>query len=189
MDNPDFHALFKHRIGRLKRCAAIRESLKNIVRHCRAFRVNLRDPLDFSAEVMHRQLPDGLITRVHQWARKNGGSVNDAFLTALAQTMGRYTAAERYKHRKRWFHLQRTKVGLGTIVDIRDAASKPLDQTFGLYLSSYTVVLDKPEQRTADQLFGEIATSTARMKETFATVRGRQRAGDGGTMVGTLPAR
>lgn len=172
LETPEFCALFGGRMGRLKGLTAFWESAKDLVRHRRAFRINLRDPLDFTSCVIYRRFPTGVINRVHQWAKAHGASVNDAFLAVLGQTMGQYTADERYKKRKRLFHLQRSQVGLGTIVDIRDAASQSLDGVFGLYLSGYTVVLEKPENDEAGQLVRRVNACTRRIKGCFMTVRG-----------------
>jgi hypothetical protein len=142
------------------------------MRHRRGFRVNLRNPLDFTAQVIYRRLPEGLIARVHQWAKANQASVNDVFLATLGQSMGQYTADARYRKRERRFHLQRNLVGLGTIVDIRDAASEPLDRVFGLYLSSYTVVLEKPEAMGTAALAASIGARTQKIKQTGGAIRG-----------------
>jgi hypothetical protein len=136
---PHFRGLFRKHVGRLVRCAALRESLKNCWRHRRGFRINIPDPLDFRSRFLLRQMPEGLIDKVHAFAKQQGASVNDMFIAVLSQTMGAYTHEQRLKRRKRKFHFPRRQVGIGTIVDIRDAASEPLDRVFNLYLSSYTV--------------------------------------------------
>lgn len=167
-----FKKLFHSQISFLPRIQAMRESLKNIWRHRHGFRLNLRNPLDFATGFVMRELPEGLIDRLRAFAKQRQASVNDLFIAAIAQAMGTYTAPDRLKKNKKLLHFARRKLGIGTIVDIRDAASESLDQVFNLYLSSYTVLLDNPENRTADDLTRAVAAETGRIKKSLAAVRG-----------------
>ena len=169
---PNFRGLFRKYVGRLVRCAALRESMKNCWRHRSGFRINIPEPLDFRSRFLLRQMPEGLIEKVHAFAKQQGASVNDMFIAVLSQTMGAYTYEQRQMRRKKRVSFSRRQVGIGTIVDIRDAASEPLDQVFNLYLSSYTVVLDQPERRGVDAVTREVTANTTRLKKTFATVKG-----------------
>ncbi len=169
---PPFNRLFGRHIGALKRFAAMRESLKNIWRHRHAYRVNLVEPLDFNSRFMLRELPPGLITKIHRYAKTRAASVNDLFIAVIGQTMAAATSDDRLHRSKKPLHFTRRHVGIGTIVDIRDAASEPLDRVFNLYLSSYTVVLVNAEFRPVPQLLAQVAGETTRMKKTRATVRG-----------------
>jgi NRPS condensation-like uncharacterized protein len=171
MRAPHFNRLYRRHIGYLYRSRAIRESWKSIWRHRKAYRIHMRDPQEFDSHMIYRPLPDGLINRVHGFAKKREASVNDVFLAVLGQLMGQYTAGMRYKSKKKTFHFRRDQVGLGTIVDIRDAARQSLDQVFGLYLSSYTVVLDKPEQADLEGLTRAIAARTGKIKRTNGAVK------------------
>jgi hypothetical protein len=172
LEAPNFVKLFSGHVGRLRRWAAMRESLKNIWHHRHAYRVNLLQPLDFTSRFLYRQLPDGLITRLYRFAKDRGGSVNDLFVAVVAQSMGTFTAEQRLGKTKKPLHFARRHVGIGTIVDIRDAASQPLDQVFNLYLSTYTVVLELPEKREVGQVMQQVAQRTTRIKRSLAMVRG-----------------
>ncbi len=167
-----FKKLFEKHISFLPRFQAMRESLKNIWRHRNGFRLNLRNPLDFASGFVMRELPEGLIERLRGFAKKRQASVNDLFIAVIGQSMGAYTAPDRLKRSRKPMHFARRKLGIGTIVDIRDAACEPLDQVFNLYLSSYTVLLENPENRAADDLTRSVATETCRIKKSLAAVRG-----------------
>ncbi|HVX83267.1 MAG TPA: hypothetical protein VH253_00475 [Phycisphaerae bacterium] len=169
---PAFGPLFRRHVGKLTRMAAARESLRNVWRQRHGFRVNIADPLDFTSHFRMSRLPAGVIDRVYRFAKAHGGSVNDVFLAVLGQTMGAYTLEERKTRRRKFFHFRRQQIGLGTIVDIRDAASEPLDQVFNLYLSSYVVMLSGAEKRGAAELTREIAGRTAAVKKSFGAVKG-----------------
>jgi hypothetical protein len=172
LEAPRFNDLFRKHIRFLRNTAAIRESIKNVWRHRHGFRINIAEPMNFNCGFQYRQLPDGLIEKIYRFAKSNGASVNDAFIAALGQTMGAFTAEERARRKKKAFHFRRRQIGIGTIVDIRDAASEPLDRVFSLYLSSYTVLLSEPEHRKLDSLVKEVGKKTTYLKRTFATVKG-----------------
>lgn len=162
---------YRRHLGWWPAAARLRESALSFLRHRRASRINLRDPLDFSAGLIYQQLPAGLIGRVHRWARTQQASVNDVFLATLSQTMGEATAAERYRKGGRLFHPVRRKLALGTIVDIRDLASQSLERVFGVFLSSYTVVLTRPEAQPPERLIEVISRRTRQIKRHYATIR------------------
>lgn len=172
LETPTFQQLYGRYLGVIPRLTALRQSLHNFLAHRRAYRIHLDDPLDFHSSMIYRQLPVGLIDQVHHWAKAHQASVNDAFLVVLGQTMGAFTAPDRYKKRKRRWRLCREKIGLGTIVDIRDLATQPLTNVFGLFLSSYTVVLQHPEQQSPTELIQTIAQNTRTIKANHTTVRG-----------------
>jgi hypothetical protein len=171
LEVPPFKVLFGRHVGPLRRWTAMRESLKNIWRHRHGYRLNLVDPVDFASRFVYRELSEGLIDRLYRFAKSRGASVNDLFLAVIAQSTGAFTAGDRLGKAKKPLHFARRQVGVGTIVDIRDAASEPLDRVFNLYLSSYAVLLDDPEKRSADDLTREIAAETGRIKKTYETVR------------------
>lgn len=166
-----FSQLFRRHVGYLTRMTAMRESLKNIWRHRHAFRLNLKDPLDLGSRFAYRELPAGLIERLHRFAKAHGASVNDLFVATIAQAAGQHTASARNSRPSRPLHFARRQVGIGTIVDIRDAAGVKLDQVFNLYLSCYTVLLDDPEKRSPDELTRAVAVQTATLKQPVRTVR------------------
>jgi len=171
LEAPPFVQLYRKHIGRLTRVAALRESLKNIWRHRHAYRLNLWKPLDFTSRLVMRELPAGTIERLYRFAKARGASVNDLFIAAIGQAMGAYTAEHRLGRAKRMFHFARREIGIGTIVDIREAASEPLDRVFNLYLSSYTVLLDSPEKQAIDEVTREVAAETKRIKKSSSTVK------------------
>ncbi len=164
--------LFGKYVLYLPRTAALWEMLRNLRLHRHSFRINLSQPLDFRSQTICRHVAPGMIDRIHHWAKARQASVNDVFLAALGQAMGRYTAADRLSRRKKRFHFDRHRIGLGTIVDVRDWAAQSLDDVFGLYLSSYTVALDRPEQTPLEQLVATVSHDTQRIKRKNLAIRG-----------------
>ena len=169
---PHFNTLYRKFVGWWARASATRESLKNIWRHRRGFRLNLWDPLNFQSRFLLRELPEGLIERLYRYAKERGASVNDLFIAVIGQATGEVTAQNRLGKVRKPLHYGRRQVGIGTVVDIRDAANQPLDRVFNLYLSSYSILLDNPEKRSVDDLTRAIAAETRRIKQKQLAVRG-----------------
>ena len=165
---PSFTSLFGRYLGRFPLLTRIRMSSANSLRHLQAYRLNMVNPLDFHSVVSLRQLPEGLVESLRHQARILRCTMHDLFLTALAWACGRLTAADRYRPRRRH---SRTKIALGTIVDIRHCASHPLTDVFGLYLSCCTMLVDKPETRQLQELARSIGSHSRWIKQSNQAVR------------------
>ena len=144
--------------------AVVAESVRNYLRHRRAYRIHIPQPLDFSCGVQHLRFADGLVDRLRESSRRLGTSVNDLFLAAAAQTLGRHTARDRAARRRRTLRPARDCVALSTAMDIRPLARVPLDHEFGFFLSYYNVLVKNPETRPLPDLARHIAALTKRMK-------------------------
>ena len=144
--------------------AALLASLRNYVRHRRAHRVKLSDPLDFSADFLSMNFPEGSIDRVRAAAKQCDATVNDLFLAVAGQVLGARTSAARE-------HSRRDRVGLATAVDLRPLAGGQLDELFGFFLSYFTVVLEHPEKQTLTRLAAAIAQETGALKANAYPVR------------------
>jgi hypothetical protein len=170
---PEFRRLFKKALGPLPNAPrAIVESLRNLWHHRNAYRLNMSEPTDLNSRFVYRELQEGLIQRLHAFAKARRASVNDLFIAVIGQAVGAYTAPLRHKpKKKRLLHFTRNQVGIGTIVDIRDQADQPLDRVFNLYLSSYSVIMRDPEQRPMEKLLRQVSRRTSRLKKSSATVK------------------
>jgi hypothetical protein len=162
-----FSALF----GSASLPSAIVECARTYLQHIRAYRINIREPLDLAAGFQHVRLPDGLIHSISEQARKLGVTVNDIFLAAAAQTMGYYIEQDQAGKRGRFFCLSRDRVAVATAVDIRPLASEPLDFQFGCFLSYFTVYVKNPEARPLQKVAKEISAHTSEMKSRRQTLR------------------
>jgi hypothetical protein len=171
LEAPSFKKLFIRHAGTLPWLTAVRASLRNIWEHRNAYRLNLWFPLDFNSRFIYRQLPDGLIDRLYAFAKARGASVNDLFIALAGQSLGEFTAWDRLARPVKPLHFSRRRIAIGTIVDIREAASEPLDRVFSLYLSSYTTLMDNPEQRPPGELTEEVAARTRDIKKRMGTIK------------------
>lgn len=145
--------------------------VRNYLRHRRAHRVKLRDPLDFRADFFLMSLPNGLIHQIRAAAKKCDATVNDLFLAVAAQVLGERTVAGREGKSQRRLRAKRDRVGLAAAVDLRPLAGGALDDVFGFFLSYFTVVLASPERRQLTELVAAIAHHTGAIKSKAYAIR------------------
>ena len=163
--------LFRRHLGRFRVWSAMKAGIRNMRRHVFAFRVNLIDPLDFKLRCIHVNLPPDLIHQIHRMAKAQHASVNDVFLAVIGEARWATIRGECYC-RKRRHGRRRNRVGLGTIVDIRDASAQPWHNVFGLYLSSQHHRAESSREVAADAPSGrQISSATKRIKRKFGSVR------------------
>ena len=144
--------------------AALLACVRSYLRHRRAHRVKLSNPLDFRADFLLTDFPEGVIDRVRVIARNCGATVNDVFLAATAQVLGARTAEARSLSK-------RNRLGLATAVDLRPLAGEALDGAFGFFLSYFTIVLERPEEIPLPTLAAEIARETGAIKSRTEPIR------------------
>jgi NRPS condensation-like uncharacterized protein len=138
--------------------------VRSYLHHRRAHRINLRNPLDFRADFLLIDFPDGVIDRVRAVARNCAATVNDVFLAATAQVLGVRTADARSRSK-------RNRLGLATAVDLRPLVGEALDGMFGFFLSYFTLVLERPEEVPLPTLAAEIARETGAIKSRAEPIR------------------
>jgi NRPS condensation-like uncharacterized protein len=155
-------------LGKSKRIfggmVALSACVRSYLRHRRAHRIKLSNPLDFRADFLLIDFSDGTIDRVRAVAKSCGATVNDVFLAATAQVLGARTADARSRSK-------RDRLGLATAVDLRPLAREALDGVFGFFLSYFTIVLECPEEVPLPALAAEIARETGAIKSRAEPIR------------------
>jgi NRPS condensation-like uncharacterized protein len=135
-------------------------SVRNYLRHRRAYRIHLRDPLDFTAGFFSTAFPDGAIDHIRAFAKKYDATVNDVFLAASAQVLGKFTAEQRKSGPSP--HGKRDRIAIATAVDLNPF--EKLDSVFGFFVGYFTIVYDRPENRSLPDLVGDTARETSASK-------------------------
>lgn len=166
-----FNNLFRKHIGWLPALRTIGEFFRNYLIFSCAYRLPVLNEADFHSHIIYRTFPDGLINKLHAYAKNYQASVNDVFLSAMAKVMGEFTVNDRAIQKPKALRKARNQIALGTIVDIRHASKYDLKGVFGLYLGNYTVVLAQPEKLSASQLLSSIVKQTVKIKNRFTAVK------------------
>ncbi len=143
-------------LGLVRQFRALSFSVRSYLRHRRAHRIHLRDPLDFGTGFFFSPFPDGAIDRIRVFAREHGATVNDVFIATAAQVMGKFTAKQRKSKRDR--------VAIATAVDLRPFCHENLDDVFGFYVGYFIVVHDRPEMRSLPELVAATTRETSASK-------------------------
>src|SRR5207249_1713215 len=107
---------------------ALVSCLRNYLRHRRAYRIHLRDPLDFGTGFLSARFPDGAINQIRAFAKKYGATVNDVFLATASQALGKSTKEERGFPRT-----ERDRVAVATAVDLKALSGRNVENIFGFF--------------------------------------------------------
>ena len=136
--------------------------VRNYLRHRRAYRVHLRDPLDFGAGFFSTRFPDGIVDHIRTFAKKHGATVNDVFLAASSQVLGEFTAELRKSEPSP--RANRHRIAIATAVDLKPLSVGNLDDVLGLFVGYFTIVHDHPEIRSLPELVAATARETSASK-------------------------
>ncbi len=164
------------------------ESLQQYLRHRRAARLHLSNPLDFQAGFLSRTLPESVIQRLRVPAAELKVSIHDIFVAVLASLLGEMTRDQRCQKRRRFGRLSRNRVAIGSIVDIRKyidafaprpggagdaqrAAAAASNRQFGVALGFTTTLVPQPEAQSIRQLIRTVHQQHQRQKQTLAAVK------------------
>jgi NRPS condensation-like uncharacterized protein len=135
---------------------------RDYLRHRRAYRIHLRDPLDFGAGFFSTRFPDGVIDHIRAFAKKYGATVNDVFLATASQVLGKFTAEQRKS--ELYPRAKRDRVAIATAVDLKPLSARNPDGVFGFFVGYFTVVHDHPEMRPLPELVAATARETSASK-------------------------
>ena len=126
--------------------------LRAFTRLRRAKKLMTKNSMDFNMACLVRRLPEGIIPRLLDTARRNGATLNDLFLMVMSDVADRFTTFRSARARR--------DLALGTIVDLRPHSVKPMDRVFGLYLGYANVVCTRRDLRSWPRLIRHIAAQT-----------------------------
>ena len=136
--------------------------LRNYLRHRRAYRIHLHDPLNFDAGFFSTRFPDGAIDHIRTFAKKHEATVNDVFLAAASQALGRFTAEQRRSEPSP--RAKRDRIAVATAVDLKPLSVGNLNAVFGLFVGYFTIVHDHPEMRSLPELVAATSRETSASK-------------------------
>jgi hypothetical protein len=122
----------------------------------RACRTHFRDPMDFTVRTFRSVLPEDALEAGQKLAKESGATLHDVFLAATAQACA---AAQRWERGTR-----RDAVAIASAMDLRRFESDPGRNSFGLFLSQYIVMEQRPHEVSLSELTKRIADQTRRMK-------------------------
>jgi hypothetical protein len=138
---------------------ALISCVRDYLRHRRACRIHLRDPLDFDAGFSSIHFPDGAIDHIRTFAKKHGATVNDVFIAAASQALGKFIAEQRKSEPDP--RAKRDRVAIATAVDLKPSSAETV---FGFFVGYFTVVHDRPEMRSLAELVAATTGETSSSK-------------------------
>ena len=141
---------------------ALISCVRDYLRHRRAYRIHLRDPLDFGTGFFSTRFPAGAIDHIRAFAKKHRATVNDVFLATASQALGKFTAEQRKSEPDP--RTKRDRVAIATAVDLKPLSTRSLDDVFGFFVGYFTIVHDHPEKRSLPELIGVTVGETSASK-------------------------
>jgi NRPS condensation-like uncharacterized protein len=120
----------------------------------------LRDPADFESDFLSLHFPPGSVERVRAVAKQQRATVNDIFIATAAQVLGKFTARQRALSRARFLRPRRDRVAIATAVDLRPRVAGTGDNLFGLALGYFSIITERPEERSLEELVAAVARET-----------------------------
>lgn len=92
-------------------------------------------------------------------------SLNDFFISILAQLFGKLSQEERAQCQRKWFKPKRDRIVIGVIANIRPQSRLPLDTIFSLFLGFFYLSFKAPERQTFAVLSQAIHAQTLNIKK------------------------
>ena len=136
--------------------------IRNYLRHRRAYRVHLRDPLDFNSGFFSTRFPDGVIDEIRAFAKRCNATVNDVFLAAAFQVLEKF-AREQQKLEPSP-RAKRDRIAIATAVDLNPVLGGQLDDVFGFSVGYFTTVCDHSAKLSLAELVAATARETSASK-------------------------
>lgn len=141
---------------------ALISCVRDYLRHRRAYRIHLHDPLDFRPGFLSTRLPTGAIDHIRAFAKKCSATVNDVFLATASQVLGKFTTEQRRSESSP--SRKRDRVALATAVDLKTFSNRKLDNVFGFFVGYFTILYDRPETQSLSELVAATARETSASK-------------------------
>ena len=141
---------------------ALASAVRNYLRHRRAYRIHLRDPLDFATGFLSARFPEGAIDHIRMFAKKSGATVNDVFLAASAQVLGNFTVEQ--QRSEPFPRPERDRIAIASAVDLNPRSVEDIDSVFRFSVGYFTIVYGRPETRSLPDLVAATARETSGSK-------------------------
>ena len=124
----------------------------------RVRKIRTQGSSDFRMRFVQHSLPTGLLERLLGVARRNGVTLNDLFMAAIADVCDRFNPTRHIPRRK--------DLAIGMIVDLRSRTRRDMSRVFGLFLGFANVICRREDFRNWPRLVRQISRQTRIHKET-----------------------
>jgi hypothetical protein len=134
--------------------------LRSASRFRRVRKLRTQGSVDFRMKFALHRVPSGMLQQLLGVARRNGVTLNDLFLAAIADVCDRFNPIRRIPRRR--------DLALGMIVDLRSRSRRDMSRVFGLFLGFANVVCKRDDLRDWPRLVRQISQQTRVHKQTDA---------------------
>lgn len=123
----------------------------------RVRKIRYQGSQDYNMHFRLHRVPRGVLTALLGVAKRTGVTLNDLFLSAMADVCDRFNPTRPIPHRQ--------DLALGVIVDLRSRAKRDMSRVFGLFLGFANVVCRREDLRQWPRLVRTISRQTRAHKQ------------------------
>ena len=138
--------------------------LRNIVDYARAYRCYISHVESTTTGCCHYFFSEQELLQLLHVCKVRQITLNDLFITVLAQLFGTLTANNRTLIKRRLWKGKRDKLVISVMSNIRKQSSVSLSHTFGVYLGFFSLFFKDPERYSFDQLQQMVSNKTQTFK-------------------------
>ncbi len=145
--------------------------LGKIVQYAHAYRTPIANIESTTSGCCHYFFSEQDLFRLLQVCKAQHITLNDLFITVLAQIFGKLTAQNRRQLRPRFLKPKRNHLVISVISNIRKQSSLSLTHRFGVFLGFFSLFIQEPERYSFNHLQHMIAAKTQAFKRNNTAVK------------------
>ncbi len=168
---PSMRDCFKPIYGKLAFYHRYVTVVQSALRFSRAFRTPVSHPEQTNSSNCSYVFDQTILERLTKRCKAENITLNDLFLTILAQLFGEVTQKKRATIKRKWFKPKRDRIIIAVISNIRNQSHLPLSSIFSLFLGFFYLSFKSPEQVPFRVLSQRIRSQTKRLKNNNVAVK------------------
>lgn len=145
--------------------------IQSALRFSRAYRTPINGLAETDSGHTSYVFEPAVMMHLRRYSKKEGLTLNDLFLTVLAQLFGDLTQKQRSAIRQKRLKPKRDRIIIAVISNIRSQSRLPLGDVFSLFLGFFYLSFKSPEQVPFKTLSQYIRLQTQRLKHHRAALK------------------
>lgn len=145
--------------------------IQSALRFSRAFRTPMHHPTQTDSGNCSYVFEQSILEQLSKRCKAEKITLNDLFLTILAQLFGEITQKKRASIQRKWLKPKRDRIMIAVISNIRKQSQLPLSNIFSLFLGFFYLSFKSPEKLSFKALSQMIHRQTKRVKHSNMAIK------------------
>ena len=171
MNTPNMRDCFKHIYQNKHLYYRYLGVTKLFLQFSRAFRTEVRNIDCTESGCISHVFTQNMVTSLLRFCKYQGITLNDLFITILANVFGIITQEKRNNLQTKFLKPKRDRIVIAIISNIREQSRIPLSDIFGLFLGFFYVSFKSPETYSFDELSKLTHAKTCKQKNNYAAIK------------------